>query len=178
MDWLTTMNRLQRLVILTAALVGSAILLMLFYWIITSSLESWGTVLSGVFLCLLLASLLWLARGGRERLAAALLTALLWLLNLALAAGYGLGTPSIAGFILPILLSRFGFGASLGYGITALSVAAVWGIGAAAAAGWYQPWIPFQESDLTFTAPMYTFLFTLTILMVSSYIQKQKGETQ
>jgi hypothetical protein len=171
------MNRIQRLVVLTAACLGSASLLMLLYWIVTASLESWGTALAGLVLCLLLASLVWLARRGRERLAAGLLTALLWLLVLGVSAGYGLGTPSVAGFVLPILLAGFVFGAGGGYGMAALASLAVWGIGAAAALGWYQPSIPPQESDLTFTAPMYTFLFVLTAVMVNSYTkQPEKGE--
>lgn len=172
------MNRTQRLVILTAACLGGTSLLMLLYWIITASLESWDTAVAGLVLCLTLMGVILLAR-RRERLAGGLLAALLWLVVLGISVEYGLGTPSIAGFVLPILLAGFVFGAGGGSGMAALATAAVWGIGAAAALGWYQPSIPPQESDLTFTAPMYTFLFVLTAVMVNSYTrQPTKGESK
>jgi hypothetical protein len=163
------MENAKRFIVVTAICIAAAVFALLSYWIITLSLESWGTVAAGVVLCGLLVGIAFLAWRGKVRMAAWALTALLWLATLAVSASYGLGTPSIAGFILPILLSVLALGPQAGMGVTLATVIAVWCLGLAAALGWFQPSIPYQASDLTFNAPFYTLLFTLVTVMAGNY---------
>ena len=74
------MDRVKCLIILTAACLAPAMALMLVYWVVTASLESWMTAVTAGGVTVLLAGIILLARRGRVRLAAALLTSLFFLL--------------------------------------------------------------------------------------------------
>ncbi|MEZ0396418.1 MAG: hypothetical protein ABWK53_08340 [Anaerolineales bacterium] len=157
-----------RLVTLLSISMAAAMLLMILYWAATDSLEDRETIFIALGLILLLGGLTLLARRGRPHLAAGLLTGLLFLLILAASVGYGVGTPSTAGFLLPIVLAAAALGPAACWLVTGLSLAAVWITALAAAQAWYAPWIPYQTSDLTFTAPFYTFLFLLTAVILTT----------
>ncbi len=166
------MDRVKRLVILTAVCLAAAMGLMLVYWVATASLESWRTAVAAGGVAVLLAGIVLLAHRGRVRLAAALLTGLVFFPVVEVSYEYGLGTPSIAGFVLPILLAAFTVGLGACFVVAGVAIAAVWLIGAAAALGWYVPWIPYQVSDLPFTAPFYTVLFLL-VAGITAYAVKR-----
>jgi hypothetical protein len=157
-----------RLVTVTAGSIIAAMVLMIVYWVATGSLEDIETVIGAVGVSLLLGGMILLARRGRLRLAAWLLTGFLLALIMLVSGGYGLGTPSIAGLILPIVLAGLAISPGAGYAVTGLSVLIVWGIGTAAALSWIEPRIPYQASDLTFSAPFYTLLFLLVAAMVGA----------
>lgn len=150
-----------RLITIISVSMAAAMLLMILYWVATSSLEDIESIYLALGISALLAGIVLLARRGRPRLAGSLLTSLLFLLILAASVGYGVGTPSTAGFLLSIVLAAAALGPAACWLVTGLSLAAVWTTALAAALGWYEPWIPYQASDLTFTAPFYTMLFLL-----------------
>ncbi len=157
----------RQIVVVSVGMIA-AMLLMILYWLATGSLEDRETPWLAAGLSLLLGGIILLARRGRTRLAGSLLTALLFLLILAASVSYGVGTPSTAGFALPIVLAAAALGPAAGWLVTGLSLVAIWMTALAAAQGWYAPWIPYQVSDLTFTAPFYTLLFVLIALVVTN----------
>ncbi|MBN2386240.1 MAG: hypothetical protein JXB85_04415 [Anaerolineales bacterium] len=159
-------RRRAQVIILTAAWMAVACALMIAWWILTSSLESIYTALAAGILCLLLGGIIVLACRERVTLAGWLLVSLTTLLVFAASSGYGLGTPSTAGYLIPIVLAGLVLGSRAGYAVTAACVLAVWGVGAAAWQGWFEPWIPFDISHLTFNAPLYSLLFALIAVMV------------
>jgi hypothetical protein len=163
-----------RLITIVSASLAAAMLLMILYWVATASLEDTATIYIALGLILLLGGIVLLARRGHPRLAGGLLTALLYLLILAASVGYGVGTPSTAGFLLSIVLAAAVLGPAACWTATGFSVAAVWIIALAAGQGWYEPWIPYQVSDLTFTAPFYTLLFVLIAVILTSAPRQKK----
>jgi hypothetical protein len=168
------MDRIKaRIVTVTAGSIIAAMVLMIVYWVATNSLEQIETVIAAAVVSLLLGGVILLARRGRVRLAAWLLTGFLLVLIVLVSGGYGIGTPSIAGFLIPILLAALAIGPVAGYVTTGVSILIVWGLGAAAALGWIETWIPYQVSDLTFSAPFYTLLFLLVAAMVGASQKKE-----
>ncbi len=157
-----------RLITIVSVSMAAAMLLMIFYWIVTASLEDIETIFIALGLVLLLGGIVLIARRGRPRLAGGLLTGLLFLIILAASVSYGVGTPSTAGFLLPIVLAAAALGPAACWLTTGLSLAAIWTAALAAAQGWYEPWISFQPSDLTFTAPFYSLLFVLTAIILTT----------
>lgn len=156
-----------RLITIVSVSMAAAMLLMILYWVATSSLEDIESIYIAFGISALLGGIVLIARRGRPRLAGGLLTGLLFLLILAASVGYGVGTPSTAGFLLSIVLAAAALGPAACWLVTGLSLAAVWTTALAAALGWYEPWIPYQTSDLTFTAPFYTILFLLVAAILT-----------
>jgi len=158
------------LVVATCLGLMAATLALILTWLISGDLQL-ETVGAGLVLALLLAGLIALARGGRVSLATWLLVALLALLTTLDAAAFGLGSPASAGYLVPIVLAACGLGLWAGLGAALLGSAAVWLVAVGASAGWYEPYILFDESHLTFNAPFYTVIFCLVALLAGSWSQ-------
>lgn len=134
-------------------------------WLISGDLEG-ITVIAALIFSGVMAGLIALARSGRVRAAAWLLVGLLCVLILADTADYGLGSPSIVSYVVPIVLAActLGFAASIGVAIFGSSV--LWLIAIALSSGWYQSSGPFQIDHLTFNAPVLTVIFLLVASII------------
>jgi hypothetical protein len=152
------------LVVVTS--LGLIILLLLLdlTWLITGDLAG-ETVLVGLVFSLMLAGLVALARTGRARLATWLLVGLLLAYTTLDASAFGLGSPAAAACFIPILLAACGLGLGAGLGVALYCAALVWLIATAGYAGWYEPWIAFDVSHLTFNAPFLSLFFLLAALL-------------
>ncbi len=107
-----------------------------------------------------------LARNGRVRLAAWLLVSLLSILILADTTDYGLSSPSIGSFLIPIVLAACTLGLAAAVGVAVFGSIGVWLIAIALSAGWYQSSAPFTIDQLTFNAPVLTVIFLLVASIV------------
>ncbi len=134
-------------------------------WLISGDLEG-ITVVAALIFSGVMAGLLTLARSGRVRAAAWLLIGLLGVLILADTADYGLGSPAVVSFIIPIVLAACTLGFAAAIGVAAFGSSVLWLIAIALSAGWYQSSAPFQIDHLTFNAPVLTVIFLLVASIV------------
>jgi hypothetical protein len=154
-----------RLVSTTSLGVAGAVLFMILYWVFSRSLEDIETVYAGGVLILLLAGIAWLAQRGKERLAAWLLVSLLTLIIATDLPYYGIGSPSAASFVIPIVLAACALGLWAGLGLAALSTAVIWIVAwGTTSGGWLEPPTPIDH--LTFNAPALTVIFFLVAWIV------------
>jgi hypothetical protein len=147
-------------------------------WLISGDLEG-VTVIAATIFSAVMIGLAALARSGRVSLAAWLLVILLGVLILADAAEYGLGSPTIASFLIPIVLAACTLGLAASVGLAVFGSASVWLIAVALSAGWYQSSMPFRIDHLTFNAPLLTVVFLLVAVIVgwwSRYLTRLKDE--
>lgn len=134
-------------------------------WLISGDLEG-ITVVAALIFSGVMAGLLALARSGRMHAAAWLLVGLLCVLILADTADYGLGSPAIISFVVPIVLAACTLGFAASIGVAAFGSGVIWLIAIALSAGWYQSSAPFQIDHLTFNAPVLTVIFLLVASIV------------
>ena len=154
-----------KLIVVTSLGVMLAAWALVVTWLISGDLEG-ITVVAALIFSSVMAGLIMVARSGRVSLAAWLLTGLLCVLILADTADYGLGSPSIVSFVVPIVLAActLGFAASIGVAVFGSSV--LWLIAIALSSGWYQSSGPFQIDHLTFNAPVLTVIFLLVASII------------
>ncbi len=152
---LSLLRRTAQVQIVTFACagVGLAVIAIIGGWAITGTLEDWETVVGGLILGGLLAGLAIMARRGHPSLSAVLLSGLLFVLVSADIVYYGVGSPSVAALLLPVLLIACTFGRKPGLAAAALSTAAVFGIAWASLNGMLETALPSVESHLSFTTP-------------------------
>lgn len=153
---LSLLRRAAQVQIVTFACggIGLAVIAIIGGWAITGTLEDWETVVGGLILGGLLAGLAILARRGHPSLSALLLSGLLFVLVAADIVYYGLGSPSVAALLLPVLLIACTFGRKLGLAAAALAAAAMFSIAWASLNGLLESAVPAVESHLSFTAPV------------------------
>jgi hypothetical protein len=153
-----------RLVIATCLGLIVAVAAIVLFWLFTGDL--WiGTAILGLVLAVILAGIAGLARSGRARLAAWLLIALLFIIVTLDVSGFGLGSPTCAGYFVPTVLAACGLGLGAGVGVALAGSTFLWIIAWGASTGWLEPMIPFEISHLTFNAPAYTVLLLLVALI-------------
>lgn len=153
---LSLLHRAAQVRIVTFACtgVGLALIAIIGGWAITGTLEDWETVVGGLILIGLLAGLAILARRGHPSLSALLLSGLLFVMVSADIVYYGLGSPSVAGLLLPVLLIVCTFGLKPGLAAAALAAAVLFGIAWSSLNGILETAVPAVESHLSFTAPV------------------------
>jgi hypothetical protein len=158
--------------LVTAACLGlsAAIAFIVLFWIFSGSLEDVETpFIAAAFILLLLGNAA-LARRGRVTLATWLLVGLLMVLLILDVGSYGVGSPSSAGFVIPIVLAACGLGLWPGLGMAALGSATVWVVAWGETTGcWYGA--PAPMDHLTFSAPALTIIFALCGLIVGFWSQ-------
>lgn len=164
-----------KVTVVTALAIGAAMLALVLFWILTSTLEDIETIFLTIVLLLLMAGLIVLVQRGYIRLGAWILTLLMVFLNLANMTWYGIATTSSAGYIIPILLALFGISSAAGLGITILGCASVFAISLLASAGQIQTEIPYAESHLTFDAPALTLIYLLVYFISSAWVQSAQS---
>lgn len=163
-----------KVLVATCFAIGGAIVAMLLYWIVFSWLEQWETVVMGLVIILFLVGMLVLVKRGKTRPVAWMLTIVLLLLNVANLTGYGVGTVSSAGLLIPIVLAAFTLGPWTGIATATLSSITVFGIALAGSTGALHTEIPFHESNLSFDAMTLTLIY-LMIGMICA-VAAPKGE--
>jgi len=158
-------TRSTGLILLTCAALATALVAVLLVWLISGDLEG-TTVIGGLVFVALLGGIAALARKGRVKLAAWLLVALMGLLVLADSAAFGLGSPSIIAYLIPMVAALCALGFAAGIAVTLVGCAVIWLIAIAGWFQWYQPWAGFAESHLTYNAPVLTVIFLLVAVMI------------
>ena len=134
-------------------------------WLISGDLQI-ETVVVMIVLSIMLLGITVVSRSGRTALAAWLLIALLGLITIYDAAYYGIGTPDIVSFVLPIILAACLIGLTAGMITAVIGAIVTWGIAVGAMQGWLEVAVPFQMDHLTFNAPLISIIFLLTALIV------------
>lgn len=160
--------------LILAACIGlaGAVIFMIGYWVIGGFLEDWETLVAGGVFILIMAGIAALARRGRVRLAAWILVILLTALIGMDASAYGLGTPTVAMFVIPIVLSACCLGLWAGLGTAAFSTLVIWLIAWASTTGRLPVEGAVDISHFTFNAPALTILFIVTALIVGVFTHK------
>jgi hypothetical protein len=158
-----------RLVIATSLALAGAVLALVLFWIFSGSLEDIETPFIGLGFMLVMVGLAALARSGRVRLAGWLLTGLMLLLIGADVADYGLGSPTAAAFVIPIVLAGLALGLWPGLGAAILAALVVWLV------DWLDPARAANASLVTFNAPALTLIFLIVAVMVGWWGRAVEG---
>jgi hypothetical protein len=153
------------LVIVTCLGLMVMLLALILTWLVSGDLQG-ETVVGSFLLSLVLLGIAALARTGRVGLAICLSVILLVALITVDVAAFGLGSPAAAAYFVPVVLAACGSGLLAGIGVALFGSIAVWMIAWSASVGWYEPWIAFEDSHLTFSAPFFTALLLLVALIV------------
>lgn len=157
------------LVMVTCLGIGGAAWSLVLAWLISGDLEG-ETAVAALIFTLILGGLLALTR-HRPVIALWLLVGLLLLLITLDVSSYGLGSPAAASFFLPVTLAACGLGLGAGLVVAGVSTAVIWLTAIAAALNWYTPYVVYEESHLTFTAPFLTVLIWVIALLVGYWIR-------
>jgi hypothetical protein len=154
-----------KLILATCAGLILAIWGLVLVWLISGDLQIETVVIMIVFSIMLLGIVV-VSRSDRTPLAAWLLIALLGFVTIYDTTYYGLGSPDIVSFVLPIILAACLIGLTAGMITAVIGAIATWGIAVGAMQGWLNVAIPFQMDHLTFNAPMISIIFLLVALIV------------
>lgn len=172
---LASLTARQKLILVSSLGVAGAVLFMVLYWVFSRSLEDIETLYAAAVLILILGGIAWLAQRGRDKLAAWLLVGLLTLIIAVDLPYYGIGSPSAAAFVIPIVLAACALGFWPGLGLAAFSTLVVWVIAwGTTSGGWMAPPTPIDH--LTFNAPALTIIFWLVGLMVGYWGTNRAGQ--
>jgi hypothetical protein len=158
------------LVIVTCLGLVVMLLALFLLWLVSGDLQG-ETVVGGLLLGLILVGIVGLARTGRVGLATWLLIILLVALITVDVAAFGLGSPAAAAYFVPVVLAACGSGLLAGISVALFGSVAVWIFAWLASVGWYEPWIAFETSHLTFNAPFFTALLLLIALIVGFWVR-------
>lgn len=154
--------------------VGSALLALVLYWVLTNTLEDIETVIILIVLLIVLASIVALVKRGHIQLGAWILNILMLVLNLSDMAWYGVSTVASAGFIISILLAMFSIGTGIGMGVAILGCLSAFLVSYLASTGVMQTEIPFQESTLSFDAPTLSLIYLVTGAMAANWVKSTR----
>ncbi len=165
------------LVIVTCSGLIVMLLALILTWLVSGDLQG-ETVVGSFLLSLVLLGIAALARRGRVGPANWLLVILLVVLITVDVAAFGLGSPAAAAYFVPVVLAACGSGLLAGIGVALFGSVSVWMIAWSASVGWYEPWIAFEASHLTFNAPLFTALLLLVALIVGFWVRHISGHLQ
>ena len=160
-----------KVTVVTALAIYAAMLALVWFWIVTFTLEDIETVFLTIVLILMMAGVVFLVKRGRVTLSAWILTLLMIFLNLSNMTWYGVSTTSSAGYLIPILLALFGIGSGAGLGVTIFGCVSVFGISLLASAGQIQTEIPYAESHLTFDAPALALIYLVVFFISNAWVK-------
>ena len=168
----STFERAQaKIISIMSIVIGSAMLALVLYWLLTNTLEDIETIFILIVLLLVLAGIVALVKRGYIKLGAWLLTGLMMLLNLSDMTWYGIGSVASAGFIIPILLAVFSISPKAGMGVTILGCISVFLVAYLASIGQLQTEIPYQESNLSFDAPTLSLIYLITGILAGNWVR-------
>ncbi len=156
------------LVILLCLFLICANLFLLVNWIISRDLQR-NTVVISIgfigFLCWIIS----LPQSGNTGLAGLLLSVLLLFTMIFQTIHYGVSSPSVTAFLVPIVLATIVLNTAIGFWVTVISVLVIWGSAVIELKGWWTPILPVRQDNLTFKAPMFTVIFTAVFFMISGW---------
>ena len=168
----STFERAQaKIISIMSIVIGSAMLALVLYWLLTNTLEDIETIFILIVLLLVLAGIVAFVMRGYIKLCAWLLTGLMLLLNLSDMTWYGIGSVASAGFIIPILLAVFSISPKAGMGVTILGCISVFLVAYLASIGQLQTEIPYQESNLSFDAPTLSLIYLITGILAGNWVR-------
>ena len=168
----STFERAQaKIISIMSIVIGSAMLALVLYWLLTNTLEDIETIFILIVLLLVLAGIVALVKRGYIKLGAWLLTGFMLLLNLSDMTWYGIGSVASAGFIIPILLAVFSISPKAGMGVTILGCISVFLVAYLASIGQLQTEIPYQESNLSFDAPTLSLIYLITGILAGNWVR-------
>ena len=168
----STFERAQaKIISIMSIVIGSAMLALVLYWLLTNTLEDIETIFILIVLLLILAGIVALVKRGYIKLGAWLLTGLMLLLNLSDMTWYGIGSVASAGFIIPILLAVFSISPKAGMSVTILGCISVFLVAYLASIGQLQTEIPYQESNLSFDAPTLSLIYLITGILAGNWVR-------
>lgn len=158
--------------VVTSTCLGTitAMLFLVLYWIMTGSLEHAETILITLIFIAILTGMLILVKRGSVRLAAWSLVVFTSLINVANMIFYGIGTTASAGFLIPIALAIFCIGVPAGIGFAVFASFTVFAIAWLGSIGQIQTIIPYQDSNLTFDAPVLTLTYLIFGVLTAVWI--------
>ncbi len=163
-------QRIRALLVMLFALgIFLALFALIFYWVLTGTLESLDTVLAGLIFGLMLLSIARLAQVGKVDLSAWLLGLLLSVIIFLDVAEYGF-TASIAAsvYALPVVFSALALGLVPALFFAFLGAVVMWVLAFAMSQGWLANFF-YHESFLSFHAPALTLYYFLLALMVGGW---------
>ena len=168
----STFERAQaKIISIMSIVIGSAMLALVLYWLLTNTLEDIETIFILIVLLLVLAGIVAFVKRGYIKFGAWLLTGLMLLLNLSDMTWYGIGSVASAGFIIPILLAVFSISPKAGMGVTILGCISVFLVAYLASIGQLQTEIPYQESNLSFDAPTLSLIYLITGVLAGNWVR-------
>jgi len=168
----STFERAQaKIISIMSIVIGSAMLALVLYWLLTNTLEDIETIFILIVLLLVLAGIVAFVKRGYIKFGAWLLTGLMLLLNLSDMTWYGVGTVASAGFIIPILLAVFSISPKAGTGVTIFGCISVFLVAYLASIGQLQTEIPYQESNLSFDAPTLSLIYLITGILAGNWVR-------
>lgn len=153
---------------------SGAIFALILIWLVSGDLQA-ITVAGALAFTAVLIGIVALARRGRVRASAWILIILLTGLITADAGYYGVGSMAVTGFIVPVALAACVLGIWPTVAVALFSSAVIWTAAAGASTGWLTPGVPFEESQLTFNAPVLTVLIWFVGMMVAGWSQYLRG---
>lgn len=175
----SNMERAQaRVISMTSIAIGAALLALVLYWILTSTLEDIETIFIAFGLAFLLAGNVVLVKKGYIRSGAWFVTGLLLLLNLSNMAWYGIGSSASAGYIIAILLATFSISPKAGMGITVLGCISVFVFAYLASIGQMRTEIPYQISNLSFDAPTLSLIYLISGALAGNWVGSTRDAFQ
>lgn len=168
----SVLERTRAKIVSTLSIViGSAMLALVLYWLLTNTLEDIETIFVMTGLLLILAGIVALVKRGYVKLGAWSITGLMLFLILSDMAWHGVGTVAAAGYIIPILLAVFSIGPRAGMSVTFLGCISSFLIAYLGSIGQWQTKIPYQASNLSFDAPVLSLIYLITGILAGNWVR-------
>ena len=157
------------LIIMLSFLFVCATLFLLSSWLISRDLQRNTTIMS-VFFVAFLFGIIYLTTSGTHDLGWITTDWLFFLLIMIFnTLHYGMSSPSITAFLIPIVLATLVVNTAVGLSVTLLTIGLLWGVAFIEWRGWWTPLLPVRRDNLTFKAPFYTVIFTAVFVMISGW---------
>ncbi|MEM7333460.1 MAG: hypothetical protein AAF490_15330 [Chloroflexota bacterium] len=156
------------LIILLSFLFIGATLFLLFSWLISQDLQRETVVMSLVYIAFL-GGVILLPQAGLTTLAGGLLITVLLATMIFMTVHYGVSSPSVTAFLIPIVLATIVVNTAVGLSVTLISIAVLWSLAFIELKGWWTPLLPVRRDNLTFKAPFFTVIFAVVFVTISGW---------
>lgn len=156
------------LIIMLCLVLIAATLFLLLSWIVSRDLQS-NTVGVALFYVMFLSWIASLPRTGNVLLAGGLLIGLLLSTLIFITIHYGVSSPSVTAFLLPIVISTVVLNTAVGFAVTLCCILFIWLAAFVEHQGWRKPMLPVSRDNLTFKAPMFTVIFTAVFILIGGW---------
>lgn len=162
------------LIILVCLLLIVATGLLLLSWLISRDLQN-NTIIISILYVGILSWIASLPRTNNAFGAGVLLIVLLLGTLIFITFHYGVGSPSVAAFLLPIVVATIVVNSTAGFAVTVGSVLFIWAMALFELLGWRTPLLPVERDNLTFKAPLFTVLFVIVFILIGGWSEYLMG---